>query len=330
MRRRALQGVTLLLFGVPALAVVASLAAPLLDGLGLSALSGLLYMSLSYICPQIPSHSLWLFGAPTGVSSRSLFLYVGFVLAGTLMLKRDVSLRLRFSLLLLLPILVDTLSHGTAGRESDNFLRITTGSLAGMGIAGLVVRLWRRLMTGGERIDPRGLSILAMLHRAVVVVLLVAFIPAVLPLPRATAQEKVTIPEGTRLAVKVQETLSSETAKQGQLVRFEVVRDVQVKGKAVIKAGAPAVGEVTRVASKKMIGREGELQVTIRYATAVDGSQVPLRASLEQKGEGKLETTVVLGVVLCPLFLMMKGEEAVIPAGTEYNVFVDRPVDVTA
>lgn len=327
MRRRALQGVTLLLFGVPALAVVASLAAPLLDGLGLSALSDLLYMSLSYICPQIPSHSLWLFGAPTGVSSRSLFLYVGFVLAGTFMLKRDVSLRLRFSLLLLLPILVDALSHGTAGRESNNFLRITTGSLAGMGIAGLVVPLWRRLMTGGERIDPRGLSVL---DRAVVVVLLVAFIPAVLPLPRATAQGKVTIPEGTRLAVKIQETVSSESAKQGQLVRFEVVRDVEVKGKVVIKAGAPAVGEVTRVASKKMIGREGELQVTIRYATAVDGSQVPLRASLEQKGEGKLETTVVLGVVLCPLFLMMKGEDAVIPAGTEYNVFVDRPVDVTA
>lgn len=327
MRQRALQGLTLLLFGVPALAVITSVAAPLLNGLGLRGFSDLLYMLLSYICPQIPSHSLWLLGAPTGISSRSLFLYAGFVVAGTLMLKREVFLRVRFSVLLLLPILVDALSHGTAGRASDNFLRVVTGSLAGIGIAGLVVPLSRRLMTGGERINLRGLSIF---NRAVVVVVLVTFILAVLPAPRVTAQGKVTIPEGTRLAVKTQETLSSETAKQGQLVRFEVVRDVEVEGKTVIKAGAPAVGEVIRVASRKMIGREGELQITIRYATAVDGSQVPLRASLAEKGEGKLETTVVLGVVLCPLFLLMKGEEAVIPAGTEYNVFVDRPVAVTA
>ncbi|MFQ5575095.1 MAG: hypothetical protein ACE5E0_05675 [Terriglobia bacterium] len=96
----------------------------------------------------------------------------------------------------------------------------------------------------------------------------------------------------------------------------------------MIKAGAPATGEVLRAAPKGMIGRQGELLLGIRYATAVDGTQVPLRASLEEKGEEKLTSTVVLSVVLCPLFLMRKGGEATIPAGTEYTVFVDRLAEV--
>lgn len=158
---------------------------------------------------------------------------------------------------------------------------------------------------------------------------ILAFLAAVLPYGTARAQVRVAIPEGTRLAVKALESLSSESAKRGETVRLEVVRDVEVKGKVIIKAGAPVTGEVLKALSKKMLGREGELLVGIRYATAVDGTQVPLRASLEEKGEEKLTTTVVLGVVLCPLFLMMKGGEAMIPAGTEYTVFVDRAVEVT-
>jgi hypothetical protein len=157
----------------------------------------------------------------------------------------------------------------------------------------------------------------------------VAFTGAMLPYHTATAQTQVTIPDGTRVAVQALEGVSSESAKMGQTIRFEVVRDVMVNGNVVIKAGAPAIGEVLKAESKRAVGREGTLWVGIRYATAVDGTHVPRRASLEEKGEERFGLSIALGVVLCPLFLLMKGKEAAIPAGTAYPVFVERPVHVT-
>lgn len=68
--------------------------------------------------------------------------------------------------------------------------------------------------------------------------------------------------------------------------------------------------------------------MNISYAKAVDGTNVPLRTSLTEKGEEKLTTTVVLGVIICPLFLLMKGGEAAIQAGTEFKVFVDRDTKI--
>jgi hypothetical protein len=94
------------------------------------------------------------------------------------------------------------------------------------------------------------------------------------------------------VVVKSLETITSATAKRGETVRFEVVRGVEIKGK-------------------------------------VDGTQVPLRASLEEKGADKQTLSIVLGVVLCPLFLLLKGKQAEIPAETEFTVFVDRPFEVT-
>jgi len=39
-------------------------------------------------------------------------------------------------------------------------------------------------------------------------------------------------------------------------------------------------------------------------------------------------TTIALSVVLCPLFLLNKGEAAEYKAGTEFEVFVDRDVTI--
>lgn len=327
MKHKLLQGLTHLLFGIPAFLVLASIMAPLIEVGGWPRVANHLYSLLSYVCPQIPSHSLWLFGAPTGVSSRSLFLYFTFVGAGIFMFRRRRFLSWKKSLLFLFPILIDGLTQLAGWRESTNLLRVLTGALGGIGLAGLVIPVWVRVLAASSY-EKANLSSLRLLNRVMGGFLIAAFLGNVLPYSAAIAQVKLTIPEGTRVAHKALETVTSATAKKGQTVRFEVVRDVEVKGKVVIKAGAPATGEVLKAESKKMIGREGVLQVGIRYATAVDGTQVPLRASLEEKGEERLVLTVVLSVVLCPLFLLMKGEEAEIPAGHEFTVFVDRPVEV--
>ncbi len=330
MKKKLAKGLTYLLFGIPSLVVLASIMAPLTEASGWHYISDRLYFLLSYICPQIPSHSLWLLGAPTGVCSRSLFLYLSFVAAGLLMFQRHAFLSWEKSLLLLIPILVDGLTQIAGWRESTNLLRVLTGSLGGIGIAGLVMPVWVSVMlaVSGGNVN-RSLSPMVVLNRFAAGLLIVSFLGANLFYSSAKAQTKLTIPEGTRVAIKTLETISSESAKRGQAVRFEVVRNVEVNGKVVIKSGALVTAEVTRVESRRAIGREGVLQVSVRNATAVDGTQVPLRITLEEKGEEALTTTVVLSVVICPLFLLMKGDDAVIPEGTEFTVFVDRPVGVT-
>lgn len=327
MKRSLMTGLTHLLFAFPAFLAVSSILAPLIQAVGWPSTANRLYSVLSYFCPQIPSHSLWLFGAPTGVSSRSLSLYIAFVAAGLLMFRQRRFLRLRSTLLFLIPIFADALTQFAGLRDSSNLLRVLTGAFAGIGLASLVIWAWLRLL-GASVCWKMNLSGLSIFNRAIAGFLIVAFLGALFPYATAKGQVKLTIPEGSRVAVKTQESVSSESAKRGETVRFEVVRNVEVAGKVVIKAGAPATGEVVKVMSKRAIGREGELQVAIRYGTAVDGTQVPLRASLEEKGEERLVLSVVLAWVICPLFLLMKGHEALIPAGTEFTVFVDRPVEV--
>jgi uncharacterized membrane protein len=328
MKHQLTRGLLLLLIGIPALLSLVSLLAPLIEVGGWPRAANRLYFLLSHVCHQMPSRSLWVFGAPFGVCSRSLFLYLAFVGTGLFIVRFRWCLPWQKSLLLLMPILIDGLTQLAGWRESTNLLRVLTGGLGGIGLTGLLIPTSLRAVAVSAD-GPEGVWCLSNLKRVIAGLTLVAFAGATLPYGTATAQSKITIPEGTRVAVKSLEGVSSESAKMGQTIRFEVVRDVVVNSKVVIKAGAPAIGEVLKAESKRAVGREGTLLVGIRYATAVDGTQVPLRASLEEKGEERFGLSIALGVVLCPLFLLMKGKEAEIPAGTEYTVFVDRPIEVT-
>lgn len=146
--------------------------------------------------------------------------------------------------------------------------------------------------------------------------------------PNVYAQSKLIIPEGEKVRIKLDQTVNSENSSVGQIVNFTVVSNVIVNGHVVIKADTPAYGEVAGISKKGSVGKAGTIALTVRYTDAVDGQRVPLRANFQQTGEDKLGTSVALSVVLCPLFLMKKGGEAEYTAGTQFEVFVDRDVEV--
>ncbi|MFQ5684382.1 MAG: DUF2085 domain-containing protein [Candidatus Binatia bacterium] len=327
--------VRIALFVFPAFVIVSSLLAPYLESRQMG-IAPFLYWILSPLCHQRPSRSLWIFGSPMGVDARCFALYTAFLLTG-LSLRCDLGkTRWRIGLLLLLPILVDGFTQLFGLRESTNVLRVLTGALGGIGLGLLLYPMaWK---VRGGRVYPvkAASSRLSLRHVIPAMVTISLLILSVVPLASSRAQvpdrRSVIIPEGTTVAIKALETISSETAKAGQQVQFVVVRDVTVDEVVVIKAGAPAVGEVVRAAPRKAVGREGELILALRYVKAVDGTNVRLRTSMTEKGEEKLTSTVVLSVVLCPLFLLTKGGEAAIPAGAEYKVFVDfdTEIEVTA
>ena len=84
----------------------------------------------------------------------------------------------------------------------------------------------------------------------------------------------------------------------------------------VIKAGSSVEGEVTFAEKSGSLGEEGKVFIVLRYATAVDGTRIPLRASLSDTGDEK----VALSWMVCPF---IKGTTGQVQANTETKAYVD-------
>ena len=140
---------------------------------------------------------------------------------------------------------------------------------------------------------------------------------------------KVKLPSGTPVILRLPVSINSSTVKQGDIVTFEVARNVEVDGKVVISQGAIATGEVASVEKRAMLGAGGKLMVNLRSVKAVDGKEVPIRATLSQEGKDKQVTAILVGILLCIIGLfLIKGGDAIVPAGTEVKAYVDVDVDI--
>ena len=141
--------------------------------------------------------------------------------------------------------------------------------------------------------------------------------------------EKVKLTSGTPVILRLSDSINSSTARQGDTVTFEAARDVEVNGKVVISRGAIATGEVASVEKRAMLGEGGKLMVNLRSVRAVDGKEVPIRATLSQEGKNKQLTAIIVGLVLCILGLfLIKGGDAMVPSGTEVKAYVDVDVEI--
>ena len=138
------------------------------------------------------------------------------------------------------------------------------------------------------------------------------------------------LPDGTRIAVRTMEQLSSATLKDGSQVTFSVVEDVVVDGEVVIKQGTPVRGTIVDAQAKRRMGRAGKLQYTVNETKAVDRTTIRLRALQDGRGDSNVTSTAVttaaVGVfvpVAAPFFLLRKGHDIVVPEGTRIDTFVD-------
>ena len=91
--------------------------------------------------------------------------------------------------------------------------------------------------------------------------------------------------KGTPVKLKILETISSETAKIGDLVNFEVAEDVKVDDSVVIPAGNKARGFVARAESRKLFGA-GAVNVYVHSVVGPGGQLVPLYGLSEATAAG--------------------------------------------
>jgi hypothetical protein len=126
----------------------------------------------------------------------------------------------------------------------------------------------------------------------------------------------VVLPAGTPVALETTTLIRSDEAQMGQIVEFKVRSDVKINNKVVIAAGALAKGQIVKAQRAKGIGKEGYVEIQIKSVTAADGQEVILsNSNLYQEGENKQTLSIVLGVLVCILFLTMKGKNAEIAPG---------------
>lgn len=143
------------------------------------------------------------------------------------------------------------------------------------------------------------------------------------------AASKVKLPANSAVILKLNDTIRGNDSAQGSTINFTVIGDVKVGNTVVIKAGSHAKAQVSMVDDSGVIGQGGKILISDFGVTAVDGSFVPLQGSLSTKGKEKVILSVGLSIFLCPLFLLMKGEEATVPAGMEKTTYTATDVEIT-
>jgi hypothetical protein len=76
----------------------------------------------------------------------------------------------------------------------------------------------------------------------------------VVPVLAAIASAQVVIPDGTKMRLRLDQTLSSGTADEGQTVELSVAEAVTVDGVTVVQEGARATGTVVLAQEKRRMG----------------------------------------------------------------------------
>lgn len=142
--------------------------------------------------------------------------------------------------------------------------------------------------------------------------------------------EPIKLPENTPVKVRMMEEIKSGVSKVGEVVKYEICKDVLDSNHTVIIANkAKAFGRITESKKRGMFGKQGKLNFTCEYAIAVDGTRVPLR-STQKRGYGKDNgASIAATALLTGVFgVFIQGKDIVIKKGMEIDLFINTETTV--
>jgi len=142
---------------------------------------------------------------------------------------------------------------------------------------------------------------------------------------------KTKIEEGTIILLKSLSIISSNTTMDGESIDFFCAENVIVDNKIIIKKNSKVTGKVESLEKSRSLGKEGSLKIVFNYITAIDGQNIPISGVYNYvRGDNKSGNAVGLSFVFSPLFLFLKGKEAVIPIGSLIEVYTTKEIDIQA
>jgi len=144
-----------------------------------------------------------------------------------------------------------------------------------------------------------------------------------------TSKKGFVLEDETPIRLRLNRTISSADAHQGDTVDFETLDDITVNGTLVIPKGGLAFATVTEAQAKRRMARGGKLDINIDYVKLVSGDKAALRAVKDVKGGGHtggmvggMVATSLVFFPAAPFFLFMHGKDISIPKGTEITAYV--------
>lgn len=159
------------------------------------------------------------------------------------------------------------------------------------------------------------------------------------------------VPEGMDLRIRLDEGISSETARPEDRVEASLAQSVRVDGRVAIPAGARVLGVVRGVERAHRPSKGGRLDLVFDRIYLNDDTQLEMRAhvvslegDLDEKGEhagigavigGVLGAIVggkkgaVIGAIVggTGSVVARSGDDLDLPAGTVLTLRLDRPLD---
>ena len=144
-----------------------------------------------------------------------------------------------------------------------------------------------------------------------------------------TSKKGFVLEDETPVRLRLNRTISSADAHQGDTVDFETLDDITVNSTLVIPKGGLAFATVTEAQAKRRMARGGKLDINIDYVKLVSGDKAALRAVKDVKGGGHtggmvggMVATSLVFFPAAPFFLFMHGKDISIPKGTEITAYV--------
>ena len=136
--------------------------------------------------------------------------------------------------------------------------------------------------------------------------------------------EPVKLAEKTPVKLKTLNKMNSGKAHVGEAVSYEVEEDIKdTSGRVLIAYGAKGLGKVTVSKRRGMLGKQGKLEFTVESVQAVDGTAVPLRASMEDSGRSNKGAVIASALLLTVFAVFVHGKDVTIKEGTEIMAYVD-------
>jgi hypothetical protein len=126
------------------------------------------------------------------------------------------------------------------------------------------------------------------------------------------APKKVLLTEGTELTLRMAQDISSRAARPGEPIELTLAEDLKVDDAIVAKAGARALGEVVQGKRPDVWGEAGEVSLRVHFLRVGD-QKVEIRGAIGSAGTR---------------YVIIRGSQAVIKAGTPVKAFVAADVEV--
>jgi hypothetical protein len=142
--------------------------------------------------------------------------------------------------------------------------------------------------------------------------------------------DRLIIPDGTPVTLRLAENVSSAHARVGDPLNFVVVRDVSLEGLTVIPAGTMARGSITQVKGRRFLGIGGNVAFKLDSVELANGDRVKLRAQMDVKGRSRTKlmaaamvATALVFLPATPVFLLTRGHDSTVVKTTEITAQID-------